>query len=181
MLRSAVRVNRIDQLRTLHFYPTRHYTLISISSSQYNMPAGFATQVGPYSCRTRMRPFWSSRPSPPDGRIPARGLSRTQAVPCLGRIAQTWLLRAPKSEARLSHKCGIALTRLPCGSALIGLLQQSMRTRSPANSRVHNVAIPWSPQESYRWFIGLHGFAFLDAFRVSSLFACTSYVPNLAV
>ena len=61
------------------------------------------------------------------------------------------------------------MIRLPGGSALIGPSQQSMRTRSSENPRVHNVAIPWPPGKDTVYFVGLCGLPFLILSCISFL------------
>ena len=71
----------------------------------------------------------SQRPPLLDSRISACGLSGVKTVPCSGRIVPAGCCCTKNRRHSLPHKCGIALIRLPCGSASIGSPQQSMRTK----------------------------------------------------
>ena len=174
--------HEFNQCRTLHRSNFPYYThALTVLATVHTCLRALATQVAPYFRRTRTRPFWSSRPSRPVGRIPARGLSRRhsrslprQDNPDLVAV-RTKTRGSPLPQVRDSTDTSpmwecvdrIATTEHAC------LIRQQ-------NPRVHNVAIPWPSRESYRSFVGSR-FAFFPSFTSPFCVHAYSIVPNLAV
>ena len=76
-----------------------------------------------------MSPFGPRDPPCRTAGYQPAGYFGVKTAPCSGRIAPAGCCLHQNRRHGLPHKCGIALIRLPCGSALIGSPQQSMRTK----------------------------------------------------
>ena len=130
MSRHTTHDTPFDQYRfTLPHTPRRfRHAVHSIALALTYTHADLPDNIHASFFRLRMSPFGPRDPPLPDSRISARGLLRCQNR-CSGRIVPAGCSLHQNRRPGLPHKCGIALIRLPCGSALIGSPQQSMRTK----------------------------------------------------
>ena len=76
-----------------------------------------------------MSPFGPRDPPCRTAGYQPAGYYGVKTAPCSGRIVPAGCSLHQNRRPGLPHKCGIALIRLPCGSASIGSPQQSMRTK----------------------------------------------------
>ena len=131
MLRHTTHDKPFDQYRfTLPHTPRRfRHAVHPISLALTYTHAALPDNTHASFFRLRMSPFGPRDPPCRTAGYQPAGYYGVKTAPCSGRIVPAGCSLHQNRRPGLPHKCGIALIRLPCGSASIGSPQQSMRTK----------------------------------------------------